>query len=130
MRVHRIRVRFACCAIAAAMLAGCQVDSHRAAVADGSGFSSTALESVVGPSCAPGEGGDPRAVRLGMAPCDLVHTLGRPKDVVVSQLPDGGKRVSMFYRGTGGTTRSYTFIGDKLISTPPGELKARYAGRQ
>ena len=65
-----------------------------------------------------------------MSTCDLVRVLGKPQDVVVSALPDGRKRVSMFYPGSGGTTRSYTFVDDKLVSTPPGVLKDSYAGRQ
>lgn len=131
MRWMRARVQLAGGLIGAAALAGCQAQGTAGSATGGDSFQSTSVESVVGSSaCVSAGGGDPRAVRLGMAPCDLVRALGRPQDVVVSQLPDGRRRVSMFYPGSGGTTRSYTFIGDRLISTPPGTLKDNYAGRQ
>lgn len=118
---------------AAAALGACQVEGNAGAAAgDGSAFHSASVEAIVGANggCLSGGTGDPRAVRLGMSECDLLRILGRPQDAVVSELADGRKRVSMFYPGTGGTTRSYTFVADRLISTPPGVLKENHAGRQ
>jgi hypothetical protein len=120
-------------ALAAAMLAGCQVEGSVGGGAGGpDSFRSASLDAVIGSSgaCLSAGNADPRSIHLGISPCDLVRVLGRPKDVVVSELPDGRRRVSMFYPGTGGTTRSYTFVADRLISTPPGSLKETYAGRQ
>jgi hypothetical protein len=62
-------------------------------------------------------------VRQGMAQCDLVRLQGRPRDAVIAQMPDGRRRVELFYPGSGGTTRGYVFIADRLVSTPPGTLK-------
>src|SRR5258708_4028631 len=63
------------------------------------------------------------SVHLGITECDLVRLQGQPKDIVIADLPDGRRRVEMFYAGTGGTTRGYAFIANRLVSTPPGTLK-------
>lgn len=133
MRELCVKGRPAILIAVAALLGGCQVESNAGGAAgDSSSFHSASVEAVVGPdgACLSGGRTDPGAVRRGMSQCDLVRVLGRPQDVVVSDLPDGRKRVSMFYPGSGGTTRSYTFVADRLISTPPGTLKENYAGRQ
>lgn len=115
-------------------LGACQVEGTApGAVNGGSGdFRSSNLADVVGSDgrCAADRRGDPTvqeprvaAVRLGIAECDLVRLQGQPQDVVISDLPDGRRRVEMFYPGNGGTTRGYTFLANRLISTPPGILK-------
>ncbi len=88
---------------------------------EGSPIHSADVDAIVG-EC---QGAPPGAssVRQGMAQCDLVRLQGRPKDAVIAEMPDGRRRVELFYPGNGGTTRGYVFIADRLVSTPPGTLK-------
>jgi len=90
------------------------------------------VEAVVGPDgrCQADVSIDPSSARPpatsvhpGITECDLVRLQGAPKDVVIADLPDGRRRVEMFYAGDGGTTRGYVFIANRLVSTPPGTLK-------
>jgi hypothetical protein len=119
---------------AAVSLAGCQVETAAMGVLnDRSGtFRVSNVEAVVGPngecqadvSIDPSRlRGRPQAVRPGITECDLVRLNGKPLDVVIADLPDGRRRVEMFYPGSGGTTRGYVFIANRLVSTPPGVWK-------
>jgi hypothetical protein len=115
-------------------LGACQVET----VASGSlndtpgTFRISNVEAVVGPDghCQADVSLDPSSARPpatsvhpGITECDLVRLQGAPKEVVIADLPDGRRRVEMFYPGDGGTTRGYVFIANRLVSTPPGTLK-------
>lgn len=118
----------------AGLLGACQVETEAVGVANDhlGTFRASNIEAVVGPdgACPTGINLDPAAlrqppasVRKGISECDLVRLQGRPATVTIVDLPDGTRRVEMFYRREGGGTRGYTFVANRLISTPPGALK-------
>lgn len=104
--------------LAAAALAGC--NQGGSGVAATSGFQGADVDAIVG-QCT-GSGGQ-TTPRQGMSQCDLIRSQGRPRDAVIAEMPDGRRRVELFYPGNGGTTRGYVFVADRLVSTPPGTLK-------
>ena len=103
----------------ALLLGGC--NAQTGIVGATAGFHGADVDSIVS-ECG-GAGAGRVAPRQGMTQCDLVHSQGRPADAVVADMPDGRRRVELFYPGNGGTTRGYVFVADRLVSTPPGTLK-------
>jgi hypothetical protein len=134
MMRFRSRLMIAVAIAACSGLAACQVETVATGVVNDSAgtFRASNVEAVVGADgrCQADVSLDPAALRpaatsahLGITECDLVRLQGPPKDVVIADLPDGRRRVEMFYPGNGGTTRGYAFIANRLVSTPPGTLK-------